>query len=114
MTVVAADPEQLRRAAEQVRFAAQELSRSVAARGGELAVPATGGWRSPGELGAAAGAWVEHLDRLADAIQAMAVDLQAVAATLAAADDAAVVRPGSGGFSRMPAPAARRSPAVSR
>lgn len=86
MTVVAADPQQLRRAAEQVRYVAELITRSVAARGDGLAVPAQSGWRSIGELDAAARAWAEHLNRLAAEVEGMAVDLTAVAGALAAAD----------------------------
>lgn len=83
---VAVHPEELRRAAGDVRAAAEEIDESVTTHRDGLGVPGQRGWASAAHLDIAAQAWVDHLSRLAARVGEMSVDIKALAETFVVAD----------------------------
>jgi len=83
---VSVHPEELRRAAGDVRSAAEEIDESVATHRDGLGVPGNRGWASAAHLDLAAHAWVDHLRRLAARIGEASVDIEALAEIFVVAD----------------------------
>jgi uncharacterized protein YukE len=83
---VTVDPEELRRAAGDVRTAAEEIDESVAAHRHGLGVPGQRGWQSATNLDVAVQAWADHLRRLAARTEATSDDIEALADIFVVAD----------------------------
>lgn len=86
MAVVAVDPAQLRRAAEQIQAVADRIGRAAPSRPSGFTVPGQRGWQTPGHLTAAVGGWADHLGDLVAGLAALAADLNRLADLFRAAD----------------------------